>query len=1081
MANGCRRDVSRRARLLFLTGAASSALWAGAAAAQDAQGSQAQPPDAPVQTPDQQTQASPPAESIVITGYRGSLQSSTNAKKKSVGFVDTVFAEDIGKFPDTNIAESFNRIPGITITRDITGEGLQVSIRGLGTNFTRVTLNNAPILVASTGRDGAQSTNREVDLDLFPTELFTKLTVNKTPTPGRLEGGAAGNVDMRSARQFDNSGPHLTYSAQATRMTHANKWGYRGSILASDTFGNFGVLVGAAGARNQVWTKGWESVGWTNPNLSTPNSLATARGHVDANKNPVPTLQDITDAQCRTTASCNLTGGGNWTIPGTVPSNAGIPGVAAGTSINQDLLLAQNPGATIQQIDNGIIPRLGRPVDEYGHKDRWNLIASLEYKGERLHAYVDSMYARKHNDMLRTDINWVGRNGAAIPVNTQYDNSDCSQGCTVTKGTYYNAQWFLEFRPWKEDLHYWGVNPGLEYEFSDRLRLDLNGNYTKSRFHREVPSVLVITPANSGVVVDYDNTGGDFPTITTNVDLNDPSKFGWTGGRVNIQDEKRTTYTKGARGSLTWGDQHLNVHIGSAYDDQARWIRGYDASQQWQNAVCGDNPSVFLPSPNGQPPCQGLSTATPGAGYPTYPGYGTGYTAGQTGPIVYQGSLIPQSQLINYLSAGPAGYITVDWDEFRKASQYDKFHAAEPESGGTNTGASGGYFRERTWGAFAEANGDWLLGDNELLFNAGVRWVKTWQTIAGNVSIADPRNADPDGTGPIPACAANTLRDGSCYPNITNFVTTKHDYANFLPSASAAFHIGRNAVVRAAASRTMTRPNPSAMLPGLNFSSPSADVGSVGNPALAPYISNNMDFGFEYYTGKEGYVGVAAFRKSVSGFTVNGTVTVPFSTLAQYGVTYDTLSPTQQAAINSRGGPGTANVVLSQQVNAPGKLTINGLELTWVQPLDFLLGRYLGLNGFGFNANMTIVDQSGSGSAQAVATGVPPRSYNVTAYYENHGISARVSRTWNKAFIASGFNQNGIPLAALYSANYGQWDFAGSVDLAKIMGNDRFPQLTLDVQNITKEKQRTYFQFPNATFSLFDPGRLVMVGLRGHF
>jgi TonB-dependent receptor len=1059
MANGSRRGVSRHARHLLLTGTVLSTLWAGAAAAQTApaQTPQNQPPantaqSTPVQTPDQQTQAPPPPESIIITGYRASLQSSTNAKKKSVGFVDTIFAQDIGKFPDTNIAESFNRIPGITITRDITGEGLQVSIRGLGTNFTRVTLNNAPILVASTGRDGAQSTNREVDLDLFPTELFTKLTVNKTPTPGMLEGGAAGNVDMRSARPFDNAAFHLTYSAQASKMTHANKWGYKGSILASDTFGNFGVLVGAAGARNEVWTKGWESVGWTNPNLSA--------------------------AQCGAASGCNSTGGGNWTIPATVPSNANIPGVAAGTVIDKAFLLAQNPGATIQQIDNGIIPRLGRPVDEYGRKDRWNLIGALEYKGDRLHVYLDSMYARKHNDMLRTDINWVGRNGAVIPVNTQYDNPDCSQGCTVTKGTYYNSQWFLEFRPWKEDLHYWGVNPGLEYQFTDRLKLDLNGNYTKSRFHREVPSVLVITPANSGVTVNYDNTSGDFPSVTTNVDLNNPANFGWNGGRVNIQDEKRRTYTKGARGSLTWGDQRFNVHVGSAYDDQARWIRGYDASQQWQNAVCGDNPNVFLPSPNTQPPCQGLSTATPGAGYPTYPAYGTGYTAGQTGPIIYQGSLIPQSQLANFFSAGPAGYITVDWDQFRKASKYDEFHAAAPESGGTNTGASGGYFREKTWGAFAEANGDFDLGDNELLFNAGMRWVKTWQTIGGRVSIPDPRNAQmPNGGCP----GTNGVNNGACYPNLVNFVTTKHDYTNWLPSASAAFHIGRNAVVRAAVSRTMTRPNPSAMLPGLNFSSPSADVGSVGNPALAPYISNNMDFGFEYYTGKEGYVGVAAFRKSVSGFTVNGNVTVPFSALAQYGVTYQTLSPTQQAAIDSRGGPGTATVVLSQQVNAPGKLKINGIELTWVQPLDFLLDRYLGLKGFGFNANMTIVDQSGSGSAQAVATGVPPRAYNVTAYYENHGISARVSRTWNKAFITSGFNQNGIPLAALYSDSYGQWDFAGYVDLAKVMGNNRLPQLTLDVQNITKEKQRSYFQFPNATFSLFDPGRLIMVGLRGHF
>src|SRR5436305_498652 len=72
-----------------------------------------------------QDQSVPEAEqSIVVTGYRASLQSSTNAKKNSVGFTDSIFAEDIGKFPDTNIAESFNRIPGVTIAREVTGEGL---------------------------------------------------------------------------------------------------------------------------------------------------------------------------------------------------------------------------------------------------------------------------------------------------------------------------------------------------------------------------------------------------------------------------------------------------------------------------------------------------------------------------------------------------------------------------------------------------------------------------------------------------------------------------------------------------------------------------------------------------------------------------------------------------------------------------------------------------------------------------------------------------------------------------------------------------------------------------------------------
>ncbi|MEI9928284.1 MAG: TonB-dependent receptor plug domain-containing protein [Sphingomonas sp.] len=230
---------------------------------------------------------------IVVTGYRGSLQSSTNAKKNSTGFTDTIFAEDIGKFPDTNIAESFNRIPGVTISRETTGEGQEVAIRGLGTNFTRVLLNGAPVAIASTGRTDSQNTNREVDLDMFPTELFTQLTVNKSSTADEVEGGAAGTVNMRSARPFDHPGTHITYSGQATKSTNVDKWGYRGSALASFTSGDFGILAGVAGVHNNVRTTGYETIGLSNLNL--------------------------TAAQCGAATGCNPTGGGNIAVPATVP------------------------------------------------------------------------------------------------------------------------------------------------------------------------------------------------------------------------------------------------------------------------------------------------------------------------------------------------------------------------------------------------------------------------------------------------------------------------------------------------------------------------------------------------------------------------------------------------------------------------------------------------------------------------------------------------------------------------------------------------------------------------------------------
>ena len=1034
--------------------------------------------DPTVETPAVTQDTEPQDDSdIIVTGYRGSLQSSTNAKRNATGFTDTIFAEDIGKFPDTNIAESFNRVPGITISREITGEGLQITIRGLGTNFTRVLLNNAPVAISSTGRTDAQSTNREVDLDLFPTELFTQLTVNKSPTPGMIEGGAAGTVNMRTARPFDNPGTHITYSGQLTNGSQAgSKWGYRGSILASYTSGDFGILLGVAGVRNEVRVTGYETIGWTNPNLSATQNAAATR---------------------------NNTGGGNWTIPANVPSNANIPGVAAGTVIDQAFLIAQNPGANITQIDNGIIPRLGRPSDEYGTKERINFIASLEYKGDGIHAYIDGMFGRKRNLLERIDMNWVGRNGAVIPVNTQYDRSDCTNGCVVTKGTYYNAQWFLEYRPFNEHVQYWGINPGIDVELTDNLQFDLNGNWTESIFHRESPTVLVITPGNSGVTVNYDNSDGNMPVVTSNVDLNNPASFGWPGGRVNIQDERRQTYTKGVRGNLRWGDDHLNVRVGSAYDDVSRTIRGYDNSQAWQNAVCGNRPNVFLPGPNRQPNCNGLNApGAAAAGDPTYPAYGTGYTAGQAGPITYAGSLVPNgAPLAALLKPGPSGFITVDWEKFKAASQYDAFHNASPESGGSNTGASGGYVRERTLGAYAEVNGDVNIGDNRLVFNAGVRWVRTQQTIGGRVSIPDPRNSvDPDlvlvppSNGPLPADCPGTptpLRDGSCYPNIVNFIYTDTEYSNWLPSASAAFHIGDNAVVRASVSRTMTRANPNSMLPGLNFSSPSADVGSVGNPALSPFISDNIDLGFEYYTGAEGYIGFTAFRKAVTGFTVTQGITQPFSNLAAYGVTYDTLSPTQQVGICARAGKvppnctaadvAGQNIVLNQLVNATGTLKVNGLEVNWVQPLDFLLGRYLGLNGFGFNANLTLISQTGSGNAPAVATGVAPLTYNVTVYYERGGVTLRGSTTFTQGGIAATAPQNGITLANLYNDDYQQFDLSAAFDLGEIFDMEALPELTIDVQNITKAQQRSYFQFPNAVNTLYDPGRMIMIGLRGRF
>jgi TonB-dependent receptor len=383
-------------------------------------------------------------ESVTVTGYAASLEKATDAKRNATNFTDTVFAEDIGKFPDTNIAESLNRIPGVTISRELDGEGVNVSIRGLGTNFTKVTLNGANIAVASTGSADQSNANREVDLNLFPTELFTQLSVSKSPTADLLEGGAAGNVNLRSARPFDKEGFRVTYNVQGSNYSGTNQLGDRGSLIVSDTWGDFGALIGVAGVQNKIFTTGWED---GNAGYGSPGPL--------------------TAAQCPA-ANCDTLGANFWAIPATVPAGVTTGGLVPGQAIDSALLQKLNPGLSPQQISNLLLPRLGRSMYEQGERDRYNGVASFEWRPtDSLHFYLDTIGGRTFNNYDRSDIDWGVRSGSGsqplIPENVVLDplsQSQIGQGTTPTNGiggvvqsgTFANSQFFLEARPYKEKL-----------------------------------------------------------------------------------------------------------------------------------------------------------------------------------------------------------------------------------------------------------------------------------------------------------------------------------------------------------------------------------------------------------------------------------------------------------------------------------------------------------------------------------------------------------------------------------------------------------------------------------------------------
>ena len=252
-------------------------------------------------------------------------------------------------------------------------------------------------------------------------------------------------------------------------------------------------------------------------------------------------------------------------------------------------------------------------------KNRYSGVVSLEFRPtEALQLHLDSMYGKRESDLERVDLMWAVRRtsqgGLVIPQNMQVDREDCATGCVVTSATFANSMFMLEYRPYTEDLEFWGTNPGLKWDINERWKLDLEGNYTNSTFYREDPTVLAITGPTT---VQFAHDGG-VPSIESSVNVNDPASFQWLVtnrggggeiGRVDLVDEARETETLGGRTSMTWGDEKLNLKVGGSWDETSRDIRPLANTGQWQAAVCGGGIDFYVPAPNGQPPCRGETAA----------------------------------------------------------------------------------------------------------------------------------------------------------------------------------------------------------------------------------------------------------------------------------------------------------------------------------------------------------------------------------------------------------------------------------------------------------------------------------------
>jgi iron complex outermembrane recepter protein len=194
-------------------------------------------------------QDQPELQEVVVSGLRASLEKSLDDKKNSAVVQDSIDSEELGRFPDSDVADSLQHLPGITISRTTGGEGQKVSVRGFGPQYNIVTLNNRILATDDDARDLA--------FDVLPSEVISAADVLKSTQASALEGSIGGTVNLRTASPFDSpSGWHGGVHAEGNYNDMSQLYGKKFSAFIESTMldQTLGFLVGGVISNNHTRT-----------------------------------------------------------------------------------------------------------------------------------------------------------------------------------------------------------------------------------------------------------------------------------------------------------------------------------------------------------------------------------------------------------------------------------------------------------------------------------------------------------------------------------------------------------------------------------------------------------------------------------------------------------------------------------------------------------------------------------------------------------------------------------------------------------------------------------------------------------
>ncbi|MEI9850923.1 MAG: TonB-dependent receptor [Sphingomonas sp.] len=462
-------------------------------------------------------------EEIVVTGIRASLEQSMEIKRNETGVVDAISAEDIGKFPDTNLAESLQRVPGVSINR-VNGEGSQVTVRGFGPQFNLVTVNGrqlATSFVNAVGGDQSvdfsRATSRSFDFNNLASEGVSRLEVYKTGRAAIPSGGIGAAINIVTQRPLDAKGD-----------------GLRGSIGAKALYD----------LSNEDFTVDPEFSGvatWTNDGGTIGLSLFGAY-------------------QKRQSAAASATSN-DWNVaPFSSYAGKGPSTVVTGAPSNPATLVA--------------VPNDSRYHYSESERERINASATLQFRPvETLTITVDGMYARNKIDEARTDqTNWFNRPFDRIT----FDNTDAvPTAIYIEEGAGYGTKdigFEQQYRATKTELKSFGLN--ADWEIAPSFTLTLDGNHSVSDSTPNSKNGASSTLVSFGApVVDAHSVSYAGPVPNQKWTLND-SGLGTDGIRGTEDDRGNNN------GKLDIGDLGTQVQRTNASSQRHR-LNQFSANLGW--------------------------------------------------------------------------------------------------------------------------------------------------------------------------------------------------------------------------------------------------------------------------------------------------------------------------------------------------------------------------------------------------------------------------------------------------------------------------------------------------------------------